>query len=82
MIIIKDREWPAEDLSKDSSLELKTREVNSLIRTQGCWRSILGRCLDNDLQDCKGIDTILCDNCQRESLLWKSELSSQELIMS
>jgi superfamily II DNA helicase RecQ len=49
IIIIEDREWPAEDLSKDSSLELKKHEVNSLIRTQGCRRSILGQCLDNDL---------------------------------
>jgi superfamily II DNA helicase RecQ len=82
MIIIKDKDWPAEDPKKDSCLELKTREVNSLIRMTGCRRSILGRSLDNDLQDCKGINAVLCDNCQREELLWKSELSSQGLLMS
>ena len=82
VIIIEDKDWPAEDPKKDSCLELKTREVNSLIRTKGCRRSILGRCLDNDLRDCRGIDAVLCDNCQREELLWKSELSSQGLVMS
>jgi superfamily II DNA helicase RecQ len=82
VIIVEDKDWPAEDSKKDSGLELKTREVNSLIRTRGCRRSILGRSLDNDLRDCKGIDAVLCDNCQREELLWKSELSSQGLIMS
>jgi superfamily II DNA helicase RecQ len=81
-IIIEDKDWPARDPTKDSCLELKTREVNSLIRTTGCRRSILGRCLDNDLRDCRGIDAVWCDNCQREELLWKSELSSQGLIMS
>ena len=81
-IIIEDKDWPAGDPTKDSCLELKTREVNSLIRTTGCRRSILGRCLDNDLRDCRGIDAVRCDNCQREELLWKSELSSQGLIMS
>lgn len=82
VIIVEDKDWPAEDPEKDGCLELKTREVNSLIRTKGCRRSILGRNLDNDLRDCKGIDAVLCDNCQREELLWKSELSSQGLIMS
>jgi superfamily II DNA helicase RecQ len=82
VVIVEDKDWPAEDPKKDSSLELKTREVNSLIRTTGCRRSILGRSLDNDLRDCKGIDAVLCDNCQRAELLWKSELSSQGLIMS
>jgi superfamily II DNA helicase RecQ len=82
VIIVEDKDWPAEDSKKDSGLELKTREVNSLIRTKGCRRSILGRSLDNDLRDCKGIGAVLCDNCQREELLWKSELSSQGLIMS
>jgi len=41
VIIVEDKDWPAEDPKKDSSLELKTREVNSLIRTKGCRRSIL-----------------------------------------
>jgi superfamily II DNA helicase RecQ len=63
VIIIEDKDWPAEDSKKDSGLELKTREVNSLIRTKGCWCSILGCSLDNDLRDCKGIDAVLCDNC-------------------
>ena len=31
VIIVEDKDWPAEDLRKDSCLELKTREVNSLI---------------------------------------------------
>jgi len=63
MIIVKDKDWPAEDSKKDSCLELKTREVNSLIWTTGYWRNILGQSLDNDLQDYKGIDAVLCDNC-------------------
>ena len=69
MIIIEDKDWPVEDLKKDSCLELKTREVNSLIRIKGCRRNILGRCLDNDLRDYKRIDAVLCDNYQREELL-------------
>jgi hypothetical protein len=76
VIIVEDKDWPAGDPAKDSCLELKTREVNSLVRAKGCRRSILGRYLDNDLRDCKGIDAVLCDKCQREELLWKSELSS------
>jgi superfamily II DNA helicase RecQ len=63
MIVIKDKNWPAEDLKKNSSFELKTREVNSLIRATGYRRSILGCSLDNDLRDYKGIDIVLCDNC-------------------
>lgn len=49
IIIIEDKNWPAEDLKKDSCLELKMREVNSLIRATGYRYSILGRYLDNDL---------------------------------
>jgi superfamily II DNA helicase RecQ len=75
-IIVEEKDWPAADPQKDSCLELKMREVNSLIRTTGCRRSILGRCLDGNLRDCKEINAILCDNCRREALLWKSELSS------
>ncbi|KAG0648381.1 DEAD-box ATP-dependent RNA helicase 21 [Hyphodiscus hymeniophilus] len=82
VIIIEDKDWPTEDPEKDSCLELKTHEVNSLIGTKGCRQSILSRCLDNDLRDCKGIDAVLCDNCLREKLLWKSELSSRGLVMS
>jgi superfamily II DNA helicase RecQ len=63
VIIIEDKDWPVEDLTKDSGLELKTRKVNSLIRTRGCRRSILGRYLDSDLRDYKGIDIVLCNNC-------------------
>jgi hypothetical protein len=40
VIIVEDKDWPAEDPKKDSYLELKTREVNSLIRMTGCWRNI------------------------------------------
>jgi superfamily II DNA helicase RecQ len=82
VIIVEDKNWPAEDSKKDSCLELKTHKVNSLIRTKGCRRSILGRSLDNDLRDYKRINTVLCNNCQREELLWKSKLFSQGLIMS
>jgi superfamily II DNA helicase RecQ len=35
VIIVEDKDWPAEDSKKDSCLELKTREVNSLIRMTG-----------------------------------------------
>lgn len=63
-IIIEDKDWPVEDPSKDGCLELKVREVNSLIRTQGCRRRILGQCLDGDVRDCKGIGAAaLCNNC-------------------
>jgi hypothetical protein len=75
-MIIEDKDWLAADVQKDSCLELKMQEVNSLIRTSSCRRSVLGRCLDGDLWDCKGINTVRCDNYQREELLWKSELSS------
>jgi superfamily II DNA helicase RecQ len=81
-IVVEDRDWPLEDPSSDNCLELKRREVNSLIRTQGCRRRLLGQCLDGDVRDCKGIDAVLCDNCRRDDLAWKSELSSQGLIMS
>ena len=35
VIIIEDKDWPAEDPKKDSYLKLKTREVNSLVRAKG-----------------------------------------------
>jgi len=82
VIIIKDKNWLAKDSKKDSCFELKTREVNSFIRTNGCRRRILGGYLHNDLRNCKGIDAVLCDNCRREKFYWKSELFLQELIMS
>ncbi|KFZ01674.1 hypothetical protein V500_00657 [Pseudogymnoascus sp. VKM F-4518 (FW-2643)] len=49
MVVIEDKDWPEEVAAKDSCLELKRREVNGLILTKGCRRSILGRCLDSDL---------------------------------
>ncbi len=76
MIIIKNKDQPVEDLRKDSYLKLKTREVNSLIRVTGYQYSILGQYLDNDLQDYKGINTVLYNNYQWEELLQKSKLSS------
>jgi superfamily II DNA helicase RecQ len=82
VIVVEERDWPTEDPKREATLELKTREVNALIRTSGCRRSVLGRCLDNDLRDCDRIDAVPCDNCQREKLQWKSELSSQGQIMS
>jgi superfamily II DNA helicase RecQ len=82
VIIVEDKDWPAEDAAQDGGLELKTREVRSLIRTTGCRRCILGQCLDSDPRDCRGIDAVLCDNCGREGRQWTSELSSQGLIQS
>ncbi len=76
IIIIKDKDQLAEDLKKDSCLELKTYKVNSLIRITGYQYSILGQSLDNNLQDYKGINIILYNNYQQEELLQKSELSS------
>jgi hypothetical protein len=35
MIIVKDKDWPVKDSKKDNCLELKTREVNSLIQMTG-----------------------------------------------
>jgi superfamily II DNA helicase RecQ len=63
IIVVEDKDWLIEDPKKDSCLELKTREVNSLIRAKGYRRSILGQSLDNDLRDYKGIDAVLCNNC-------------------
>jgi hypothetical protein len=36
MIIVEDKDWLAKDSKKDSCLELKTREMNNLIRMTGC----------------------------------------------
>jgi hypothetical protein len=69
MVVIEDKDWPEEDAAKDSCLELKRREVNSFIRTKGCRRRILGRCLDSDLQDCKGIEAVLYNNYRREEVV-------------
>ncbi|KID97252.1 recQ family helicase, partial [Metarhizium majus ARSEF 297] len=81
-IVVEEKDWPADDTATDRFVEPKRREVNSLIRTQGCRRRVLGQCLDGDPRDCRGINAVLCDNCQRDELKWKSELSSQGLIMS
>ena len=82
VVVIEEKDWPEEDATKDSWLEVRRREVNSFIRTKGCRRRILGRCLDSDLRDCKGIEAVLYDNCRREEVVWKSELSTQGMIMS
>lgn len=81
-VIVEDKDWPSEDASKDGYLEVKVREVNSLVRTRGCRRRLLGQYLDSDLRDCKALEAVMCDNCEQESRVWKSELSSQGLIMS
>ncbi|PQE18961.1 recQ family helicase protein [Rutstroemia sp. NJR-2017a BBW] len=59
-IVVEDKDWPVEDTAKESQLELKAREVNRLIRTAGCRRSILGRHLDSDLRDCRGLRRRSC----------------------
>ena len=74
MVVIEEKDWPEEDVTKDSWLKVKRHEVNSFIRTKGCRRRILG--LDSDIRDCRGIEAVLCDNCQREEVVWKSELST------
>lgn len=81
-IVVEEKDWPVEDHIRDSYLDLSTREVRRLIRTQGCRRRLLGQCLDGDLRDCGDLDAVRCDNCRRDELLWKSELSSQGIIAS
>ncbi|KAL2201601.1 hypothetical protein CC79DRAFT_1351830 [Sarocladium strictum] len=81
-VIVEDKDWPSEDASKDGYLEVKVREVNSLVQTRGCRRRLLGQYLDSDLRDCKALEAVICDNCEQESRVWKSELSLQGLIMS
>lgn len=81
-IVVEEKDWPSDGATTDKVVEPKKREVDNLIRTQGCRRRVLGQCLDGDPRDCKGIKAVLCDNCQRDELKWKSELSSQGLIMS
>ncbi|PON19994.1 hypothetical protein TGAM01_v211133 [Trichoderma gamsii] len=83
VIVVEEKDWPSEDLRTDGRFEMKVREVNSLIRTKGCRRRVLGQCLDNDTRDCDGIDdAVPCDNCQRQQMVWKSELSAQGIIAS
>ncbi len=81
-IVVEDKDWPVEDLAKEGGIEVKAREVDALIRTMHCRRSILGRSLDGDLRDCGGMQAVLCDNCEAAELRWKSEPPSQGLIMS
>ncbi|KAL2212894.1 hypothetical protein CC79DRAFT_1326816, partial [Sarocladium strictum] len=81
-VIVEDKDWPSEDASKNGYLEVKVREVNSLVRTRGCRWRLLKQYLDSDLRDCKALEAVMCDNCKQESRVWKSELSSQGLIMS
>jgi superfamily II DNA helicase RecQ len=90
-VIIEDKDWPDEDTEGEACLDISVREVRRLIRTQGCRRRLLGQCLDGDLRDCKDlggggggdeVKATRCDNCHRNELLWKSELSSQGIIAS
>ncbi|RFU71790.1 recq family helicase, partial [Trichoderma arundinaceum] len=83
VIVVEEKDWPSEDLRTDGRFEMKVREVNSLIRTKGCRRRVLGQCLDNDTRDCDRIDdAVPCDNCQQQQMVWKSELSAQGIIAS
>lgn len=81
-MLIEDRDWPAPDERQDAYLELKTREVRSLVRTEGCRRAIIGRCLDGDVWDCKAIEAVLCDNCRRHETERRGECTSQGLVLS
>jgi hypothetical protein len=75
--VVKEKDWLSEDLRTDGRLEMKVREVNSLIRTEGCRRRILSQCLDNDTRDCDRIDNaVLYNNCQRQQIVWRSKLSA------
>ncbi|KAL2207010.1 hypothetical protein CC79DRAFT_1335237 [Sarocladium strictum] len=66
-VIVEDKDWPSENASKDGYLEVKVREVNSLVRTRGCRRRLLRQYLDSDLRDCKALEAVMCDNCEQES---------------
>lgn len=83
-IFVEEKDLPPADDVRDSCLEVDAREVNRLIRAKGCRRSIMGQCLDNDVRSCQQIDikAVLCDNCEREDRIWRSEASSQGLIMA
>lgn len=82
VMVVEDKDWPAKDVKQDAYLELKTREVQSLVRTEGCRRVVMGRCLDNDLRDCRAIEAVLCDNCGKQKKEWTKESGSQGLILS
>jgi superfamily II DNA helicase RecQ len=73
IIVVEKKDWPGTDAGQDAVLELKTREVRSLIRTEGCRRIVMGRCLDGDVRDCRRIEAVLCDNCERQEQQWKAE---------
>ena len=77
IIVIEERDWPAEDPKGDACLTIKEREVGSLVRTKGCRRRVMGQCLDSDVRDCRGLGTkdeaVRCDNCEQQELAWKSE---------
>lgn len=64
MIVVDYKEWSSGGLKADVCLELKIREVHSLIRTKGCRRRAIGQYLDNDTRRCNGVDAGLRDNCQ------------------
>lgn len=81
-IVVEDKDWPVEDTARDGYMELKIREVNMLVRTRGCRRRIFGQCLDSDPRDCKEIGAVRCDNCERDELVWKSELPSRCIAVS
>lgn len=57
-IVVEEKDWPADDATTDRFVELKRREVNSLIRTQGCRRRVLGQCLDGDPRQTLHINNI------------------------
>lgn len=50
--MVKEKDWLSEDLRTDGRLKIKVHEMNSLIRTEGCWRRVLSQCLNNNTQDC------------------------------
>ncbi|RGP59552.1 recq family [Fusarium longipes] len=87
-IIVEDKDWPDEDAAGEACLDMSVREVRRLIRTPGCRRRLLGQCLDGDPRDCKDLGgdgkakVTRCDNCHRDELAWKSELSAQGIIAS
>lgn len=66
VMLVEDKDWPSADISQDVYDEMKTREVRSLVRTEACRRTIIGRCLDNDVRDCRAVEGMLCDNCQHQ----------------
>ena len=62
VIVVEKKDWPAEDERQDVFVEPDRREVHSLIRTAGCRRRVIGRCLDNDVREYRAINAICCDN--------------------